>query len=288
LAADLNQAGNMEIISRRIKAENIPGCATVCHDTVAMGIVLAGTAKILIHGTWHKLTAGEIYTAAPNTPYTLKDLSKTAQLLQIRFPMELIRTHREHHFYRSFWLPLSQGRLQLPAHLPACHPASPEIREQMLLFSAAANPLQQFAAAMELCLLLCPYCIHAIESRSDPGTENWIVWHCMIYIVNRYQNKIRLEDIARDVNCHPNYLCNLFKSRTGQTVFQHLTQIRLEAAMDILRKDPMPIGKIVEVTGFSCRNVFCKKFRQATGMTPTAYRKKYSIYQSAASDMPEG
>ena len=55
------------------------------------------------------------------------------------------------------------------------------------------------------------------------------------YIDTNYSEKITLEGLARLVHLHPNYLCKLFKTYTGQTAFQQLMRIRLEKAAALLR-----------------------------------------------------
>lgn len=247
-------------------------------DAVTIGLVLSGAITVQLAGTSYFLSANEIFTAAPNTVHGLVEFSQDAQLLLLTFSMDMIRTQPEHFFFLDFWLPLSQGTMALPPHLPASHPSLPALQSLLTNLLHTTDRLQRFVFLMEICLQLIPCCAYPPENQLHLGIENRNVRLCMIYIINFYHRNLRLAQIARYAKCHPNYLCAIFKAYTGQTVMEYLCHIRVEAAAELLRTEDMSINKIAELTGFSSRNMFYKKFRQITGLSPTTYRKKYTIY----------
>lgn len=253
-------------------------CFAQCRDTAEAGLLLSGTATVQLSGNRYTLSPGDIYTASPNAVLSLTAFSEDARLLRLRFSMDMICPHPEHFFYRDFWEPLSQGSMQLPPHLPENHSAAPALGELLTTILHTTDRLQCFALLMELCLVLMPHCIYAPDNAPELGVANRTVRLCMIYIINQYHKKIRLARIARYVKCHPNYLCSLFKSHTGMTVVEYLYHIRVETAAELLCKEDLSVSKIAEVTGFPNRSMFYKKFRQIMGLSPTTYRKKYSIH----------
>lgn len=246
-----------------------------CRDTVEIGLLLSGSATLQLLGRGYALSAGDSYTVSPNTVLSLTAFSKDARLLWLTFSMDMIHPHPEHFFYRDFWEPLTLGAMQLPPYLPVTHPVAPAIRSQLTELLHTTDRSQRFAALMDLCLLLIPYCLYPADSTPELGIANRTVRFCMIFILNHYHRQIRLPRIARYVKCHPNYLCNLFKAYTGMTVFEYLYHIRVEAAAELLRKEDLSISRVAEVTGFPSRNMFYKKFRQIMGQSPTTYRNQY-------------
>ena len=277
----------MRILTERLSADDITLSLPYLHETIDIGLILAGSVKIKTCGIHQVLSVGDIYSFSPNQPYTYTEKSDELEILQIRFYTELIHTHQDHYFYKNFLEPMNQGLLQIPPFFPVNHPVAQQIKTQVLLISQTSDLIQHFSAAMEICLLLLQHKTTPTKNKTGIVIDNKITLTTVIYIMNNYQKPLRLETIAQHANCHPNYLCNVFKAYTGQTIFEHLTQVRLDVAMDILRKDNLPIGKIIEMTGFSSRNYFYKKFRQVTGISPTTYRKKYSIWKPASSENHE-
>ena len=97
---------------------------------------------------------------------------------------------------------------------------------------------------------------------------------CIQYINKHYQEKISLQQLADHVGLHPNYLCNRFKSVVGQTVFEYLTQTRLEQAWDLLNITELPVAEICQRCGFHSVGFFSRKFRERYGLTPKQAHKK--------------
>jgi AraC family transcriptional regulator of arabinose operon len=83
----------------------------------------------------------------------------------------------------------------------------------------------------------------------------------------------QLAEIAQSVNLSPGRLAHLFKSETGTSIQQYITQIRLANARHQLESTFLSIKEIAAAAGF--RNVarFSSTFKNAVGTTPAEYRK---------------
>lgn len=64
-----------------------------------------------------------------------------------------------------------------------------------------------------------------------------------------------------------------FKKRYGLGVIEALTEIRMNAARELLRGTALSVKAVAESCGYPDQNYFCKAFCRHTGMTLTAYRK---------------
>ena len=62
---------------------------------------------------------------------------------------------------------------------------------------------------------------------------------------------------------------------TGKTFIEHLTLIRLEKAMELLRNTDEFVLEICLDVGFKNVNHFNRTFKSFTGMTPLQYRKNF-------------
>lgn len=231
------------------------------------------------------LKAGDFYIIPPNEIHGIEGFSEDAILRRIVFDPQAITMPPSHFFQKDFVVPLTESRLKMPRCILPGHPAYESIRENMLKLAECRTyepdyQPKRFGILMALCTTLFPYCQADTPQAGvqDPGNE--AVRQTMRYINSYYRRKIDLQTLADEVHLHPNYLCALFKEYTGETVFQHLTRIRVESAAYLLRENDIPINKAAELSGFNTESLFYQKFKQITGVTPSAYKKKYKKAQA--------
>jgi CheY-like chemotaxis protein/AraC-like DNA-binding protein len=82
----------------------------------------------------------------------------------------------------------------------------------------------------------------------------------------------RLADIARHVGTYREKLGNLFRERTGKTVFAFVREERLARSMELLRETDFDVQHIAQLVGFRSAANFATAFRARTGLTPSTYR----------------
>jgi two-component system response regulator YesN len=91
-------------------------------------------------------------------------------------------------------------------------------------------------------------------------------------IHRRYQDPLRVDDIARTVFLSTRYCNTLFKKETGLTVFDYLTEHRIRMAMQMLKKSGCKVAAIAEQVGYDNPSYFCLLFKKHTGLTPAEYK----------------
>ncbi|HHW10144.1 MAG TPA: helix-turn-helix domain-containing protein [Firmicutes bacterium] len=99
----------------------------------------------------------------------------------------------------------------------------------------------------------------------------------MKYIEKHYHEAIGVHDVARHVHLHPAYLTRLFKKETGHGVMHHITRIRMLKARDFLVNTTIPIQSLATNLGYTHCNYFARLFRRHYGMSPSEYRRIYTI-----------
>lgn len=82
--------------------------------------------------------------------------------------------------------------------------------------------------------------------------------------------------LADQVHLSVNYLRNIFKENTGDSLSGYITQKKLALICDLLLNTDMPLSEISDKLGFSTKNYFFTFVKKHTGMTPGDYRKKAS------------
>ncbi len=93
------------------------------------------------------------------------------------------------------------------------------------------------------------------------------------YIKHHLSEKLTLESLAGIANLSPIYFHRLFCERFGKTPNKYILDHRIAAAKLALLSDNVSISSIAADCGFSTQSYFNNKFKEATGMTPLAYRR---------------
>lgn len=94
------------------------------------------------------------------------------------------------------------------------------------------------------------------------------------YISKNYtDSKLDLNQIAEHVQITPAYLSSLFKKYKGENLSSYLTDVRIDAACQLLQNTALPLKAISDKVGYSNQYYFSACFKKKTGMTPSAYRE---------------
>lgn len=250
---------------------------SVYHPEIKIVMVIAGAITTEIDGVQRLYLPGDIYIIPSNTVYRHISYSEDTVLHFIVFLPMAVAPSPEHFFYREFVKPLEEQRLILPQLLQPDHPAYEHIRQQFLISQACKIHTEnyraiRYALLVQICTALLPYCQVINGGNALPYMPNDSIRLCIRYIHNHYPKKLTLQNLANYCHLNPHYLCELFKSCTGQTIFDYITHYRIEAAADLLQREELPISKVAELVGFRSESLFYEKFRKIMGTTPKAYK----------------
>jgi AraC-like DNA-binding protein len=97
------------------------------------------------------------------------------------------------------------------------------------------------------------------------------------YTFRHFTGKIYLSEVAAVAGLVPNSFCRYFKSRTGKTYTQFLTEIRIGHACKLLLDNRISIKQLCYESGFNNFTCFHKNFRQITGQSPQSYQQEHGI-----------
>ena len=96
------------------------------------------------------------------------------------------------------------------------------------------------------------------------------------FIEQNYSDDIKSTDIAAAAGYHPYHLSKLFIKHLGVSPHAYLNRVRLSCAERLLISTDLPITAVSAESGFNSTVSFTKNFKEKHGITPTAYRSRYT------------
>ena len=90
-----------------------------------------------------------------------------------------------------------------------------------------------------------------------------------------FKDGITLGELAGAVGVHPSHLARSFRRHHGTSVAAYLRRERLRWACRLLSGTLMPLLEIAQEAGFADQSHLTRALRQATGLTPAAYRRRF-------------
>jgi len=112
-----------------------------------------------------------------------------------------------------------------------------------------------------------------IDARPEPHE---MIHRLVDYLDNNFTETYNRKDLSRKFGLNSNYMVQLFKKTTGETISNYINMKRIEKAKVLLRESDNKIIDIAFHIGFENYTHFHRLFKRVTGMTPREYR----IYSS--------
>lgn len=95
------------------------------------------------------------------------------------------------------------------------------------------------------------------------------------YIINNYNKKIKIEELADMVRLHPVYFGVYFKKKVGSSVKDYINNIKINKAKDLLMTGGYNVTEAAASVGFDDIYYFSKVFKKITGFPPSYFMKSY-------------
>lgn len=141
------------------------------------------------------------------------------------------------------------------------------------------DSFKQFMLCVEVLheLSLCEGKVLASSSfaKAPRGSESRRIETVKEYVAVHYPERISLADLAAMTNMSPSSFSRFFKMRTGRTVSEYLTDIRLGNAARALVDTTEGVSEICYACGFNNLSNFNRIFKARRGLSPREFRQLY-------------
>ncbi|MBC2601023.1 helix-turn-helix domain-containing protein [Puniceicoccus vermicola] len=89
------------------------------------------------------------------------------------------------------------------------------------------------------------------------------------------ESNLTQAEIAKGIGMSPQAFSRFFKNKSGRHFHRHLNELRVARACSILIGSRKSVTEIAYAVGFSNLSNFNRRFREITGMPPTAFRSNF-------------
>lgn len=96
-------------------------------------------------------------------------------------------------------------------------------------------------------------------------------------IQKEYQENLSTRRIARELAMTESSFCRFFRSATGKSFKQALTEVRIQKACALLIHSDLSVGSIASLSGFNNISLFNRFFKEMIRMTPNSYRRSQAV-----------
>jgi AraC-like DNA-binding protein len=167
-----------------------------------------------------------------------------------------------------------------------CFPSTPTIRSLMPTLIGELQSTHELrevharsllrAILVELKRIIAGQAVEAgLHTRSEQKVQELIT-----SLPTLCDQRWTLTELANRCGIKRTQLSNVFQKLTGSTPMEYLFRIRMERAKTLLRETDMKIIDIAMECGCGTSQYFANTFKQATGFTPSKYRKNVSGFSA--------
>ncbi|WP_438317519.1 helix-turn-helix domain-containing protein [Candidatus Caldatribacterium sp. SIUC1] len=246
------------------------------HTQHEIGLVRMGECAIQVGERSLRFRSGDVFFFPRGVPHGFTaDASSGVAFVVVQFlelERDLLRQLRNTPPIGRF----SLFELEVSLFLDICHKLQREIAGG-LPFAG----IQCKALLSELLVLLLRSASRSIGPYVSPH-QGRMVERALQIIHSRYQDDIRIQDLAHELGLSPQHFRELFKRYVGVSPKKYLVTLRLQRSKCMLLHSEYSVTDVALRLGFGSVQQFSKAFRKLTGLSPIEWRKAHAFGESGS------
>jgi len=283
LTLEERMTGDFPLVVITLEQENL---APHGHDFVELVYVNAGAA-VHVHGSRrYPIFAGDCFVIAPGERHGYDERNGLHITNVLFFPSILsahladLRTMRG--FMRFFTIePLFRSESDFRHKL---HLGATQQRQASGLIDTLKRELARCpegyrslctSLLVQVVVLICRSYEQMTGARvvsEEFDRRQGMVEAAISYLEQHYGGEVSVEDVARSAFISPSRLSHVFRDTTGMSLFDYLTQIRIDRAQHLLAESDKTVAEICFELGIQSPTYFTRLFRRMTSQSPSQYR----------------
>ncbi len=260
-----------------------PGCVELCLNLAGHGFVESKNSRAEFApgtaGFYHRKAEPITAKRAANEPH---------QFLTVEFSTAFLVKHLAG--MEAMLHPVVRAAIQNSSSAPATHATVRLTAAQQQLISTLRQP-PVYAAAQALW-----YQCKALELavtfflQPPPETEMFCsrqqrvaqerVEQVIFLLKQNLATPPTLEELGKKIGCSHFYLSRIFSAQTGHTITQHLRELRMERAAELLKAGEHNVTETALEVGYNSLSHFSAAFHETFGCCPGLYPLKTPAQKS--------
>lgn len=113
------------------------------------------------------------------------------------------------------------------------------------------------------------------QKVAQKKTPDWVKELKQI-MQDQIDSNLNLTEISRTLDINSSYLSREFSKHFDNLSFgEYIRKLRIEKAIELIKKDNFSLTEVAYLTGFSDQSHFTRIFKQHTGKSPSLYKKEW-------------
>jgi transcriptional regulator GlxA family with amidase domain len=122
--------------------------------------------------------------------------------------------------------------------------------------------------------------------RREPPASRASLAPLLEWMLKNLARPLDVESLAAHAHMSPRTLARRFRHQTGTTPIEWLRAARVRRAQEVLETGALTIEEVAATCGFQSPVTFRARFQRGVGLSPSAYRSRFSGSKSAESASP--
>jgi AraC-like DNA-binding protein len=115
------------------------------------------------------------------------------------------------------------------------------------------------------------------EPASQNDKDNDRLKKVFSFVMDKFKEEIRIEDVANIAMMSPSGFCRYFKNRTKKNFSHFVNEIRIGYACKQLMEDNSNVSYVCYNSGFNNMSHFNKQFKKIVKSTPYQFKQKHKL-----------
>lgn len=249
------------------------------HNEFELNYILRGRGEFICDNRRFEAGEGDILILPPNMlhaayPYRDSELIYHALV----FNPIMLGANSNDRCSSECIRPVINGTRKLDVYIPREAGDYPGIKEAVSrIFSCAHSNQARMDLLLKSELLRLFWLLEGDEDRiyrQDNGISySGIVRPALEYMAENFREDITISQLAELVHLSKSHFMNCFKKAVGIGAIEHLTQLRINAACEVLTATEKKIAEIAFDCGYNNLSNFNRHFLNMVGCTPNEYRR---------------
>ncbi|MBQ2955775.1 MAG: helix-turn-helix transcriptional regulator [Clostridia bacterium] len=235
------------------------------HDALELGLCRRGSGIFYIGGGIHSFSAGDVSVIAPGVAHIAQSAGDDMSGWQFidLVPADLLGPD-------CGALLAEAGRFS-----GILHPDSgvPDLVRRLIDAYLADRPFSRERVVWLTGLIMAELAARSAPKDAPSYESVSEVSAAVVYISMHYDEQLTVEQLAALCSRSVTSFRRCFERATGKAPFEYLYEVRVKAAVNLLRGSSMPASEIAGRVGYPTLSSFNRHFRRITGLTPSAMRK---------------